>query len=100
MRAMEEQTSGSDQVLEAMRAIHSITQQVSDSSSSVLQGSKEIDLEMRKLVEITDQITSSVSRMANGASDVNGALDVTNSELARNHSVLKNLANTMAQFTT
>ena len=100
MRAMEEQTSGSDQVLEAMRAIHSITQQVSDSSSSVLQGSKEIDLEMRKLVEITDQITSSVRRMANGASDVNGALDVTNSELARNHSVLKNLANTMAQFTT
>ena len=100
MRAMEEQTSGSGQVLEAMRAIHSITQQVSDSSSSVLQGSKEIDLEMRKLVEITDQITSSVSRMANGASDVNGALDVTNSELARNHSVLKNLANTMAQFTT
>ena len=100
MRAMEEQTSGSDQVLEAMRAIHSITQQVSDSSSSVLQGSKEIDLEMRKLVEITNQITSSVNRMANGASDVNSALDVTNFELDRNHSVLKNLANTMAQFTT
>ena len=100
MRAMEEQTSGSGQVLEAMRAIHSITQQVSDSSSSVLQGSKEIDLEMRKLVEITNQITSSVNRMANGASDVNSALDVTNFELDRNHSVLKNLANTMAQFTT
>lgn len=100
MRAMEEQTSGSGQVLEAMRSIHSITQQVSDSSDSVLQGSKEIDLEMYKLVEVTDQITNSVNKMANGTSDVNNALDVTNFELARNQSVLQNLANTMAQFST
>lgn len=100
MRAMEEQTSGSGQVLDAMRSIHNITQQVSDSSNSVLQGSKEIDLEMRKLVEITDQITNSVNRMANGTSDVTNALDVTNLELVRNQDVLKNLANIMAQFST
>ncbi len=100
MRAMEEQTSGSGQVLEAMRVIHSITFSVSDSSSSVLQGSKEIDLEMRKLVDIASQITNSVNKMASGASDVTNALEVTNTELARNRDVLGNLSNTMSQFNT
>ena len=100
MRAMEEQTSGSGQVLDAMRMIHSITFNVSDSSSSVLQGSKEIDIEMRKLVEVTSQITDSMNKMSSSASDVTSSLEVTNTELARNQSVLKSLANIMSQFDT
>lgn len=100
MRAMEEQTSGSGQVLDAMRTIHGITFSVSDSSSSVLQGSKEIDLEMRKLVEITSQITNSVNKMSSGASNVTSALAVTNNELEQNQNVLKRLADIMGQFNT
>ena len=100
MRAMEEQSAGSGQVLEAMRSIHGITFSVSDSSSSVLQGSKEIDMEMRKLVEITGQITDSMNKMSSGAADVTGALEVTNAELSRNQAVLSELAKIMSQFNT
>ena len=100
MRAMEEQSAGSGQVLGAMRSIHGITFSVSDSSSSVLQGSKEIDMEMRKLVEITGQITDSMNKMSSGAADVTGALEVTNAELSRNQAVLSELAKIMSQFNT
>lgn len=98
MRAMEEQTSGSGQVLEAMRSIHGITFSVSDSSTSVLQGSKEIEREMYKLVEITTQITNYVNKMTSGATDVTSTLEVSNVELARNQDVLKQMADTMSQF--
>ncbi len=100
MRAMEEQTAGSGQVLDAMRTIHEITFSVSDSSGAVLQGSKEIDLEMHKLVEITGQITDSMNKMSNSATDVTSALHVTNEELSRNQTVLSELAKIMSQFTT
>ena len=100
MRAMEEQTAGSGQVLEAMRSIHGITFSVNDSSSSVLQGSKEIDMEMHKLVEITSQITDSMNKMSSGAAQVTEALEVTNQELVRNQRILTNLDKTMSQFST
>ena len=100
MRAMEEQTAGSGQVLEAMRSIHGITFSVNDSSSSVLQGSKEIDMEMHKLVEITSQITDSMNKMSSGAAQVTEALEVTNQELVRNQNILTNLDKTMSQFST
>ena len=100
MRAMEEQTAGSGQVLEAMRSIHGITFSVNDSSSSVLQGSKEIDMEMHKLVEITNQITDSMNKMSSGAAQVTEALEVTNQELVRNQNILTNLNKTMSQFST
>ncbi len=100
MRAMEEQTAGSGQVLDAMRSIHGITFSVNDSSNSVLQGSKEIDSEMQKLVEITGQITDSMNRMSSGAADVTGALEVTNAELSRNQAVLSELAKIMSRFNT
>ena len=98
MRAMEEQTSGSGQVLEAMRSIHGITFNVSDSSTAVLQGSKEIEREMYKLVEITTQITNYVNKMTSGATDVTNTLEVSNVELTRNREVLKQMADTMSQF--
>lgn len=98
MRAMEEQTAGSGQVLEAMRSIHGITFTVSDSSNSVLGGSKEIDMEMRKLVEITSQITDSMNKMSHGAGEVTSALEVSNAEVARNQAILSGLSSTMSQF--
>lgn len=98
MRAMEEQTSGSSQVLDAMRTIHTVTFSVNDSSISVLQGSKEIEREMNKLVEISGKITNYVNKMANGTTDVTRTLNISNTELTKNQGILKKMEESMSQF--
>ena len=98
MRAMEEQTSGSTQVLESMRTIHNITNNINESSLAVLQDSKNIDQEMIKLVEVTDQITTAVNKISDSTGHVNETLDTTNIELARNQEVLKKLSDTVAHY--
>ena len=98
MRAMEEQTSGSTQVLESMRTIHNLVHHVNENAESILQDSKTIDYEMIKLVEVTDQITTAVNSISDSTEHVNETLDTTNIELARNQEVMKRLSDTMAHY--
>ena len=98
MRAMEEQTSGSTQVLESMRTIHSLVNHVNENADLILKDSKNIDHEMIKLVEVTDQITTAVNKISDSTEHVNETLDTTNIELARNQEVMKKLSDTMAHY--
>ena len=98
MRAMEEQTSGSTQVLESMRTIHSLVNHVNENAELILKDSKNIDHEMIKLVEVTDQITTAVNSISDSTEHVNETLDTTNIELARNQEVMKRLSDTMAHY--
>ena len=99
MRAMEEQTSGSTQVLEAMRTIQEITENINESSSAVLRDSKSIDQEMHKLAEITSQITDAVAKIADNTGDVTNTLETTTVEMDRNKAILNRLTDALSHFT-
>lgn len=99
MRAMEEQTSGSTQVLEAMRTIQDITENINESSSAVLRDSKSIDQEMHKLAEITNQISDAVGKIADSTENVTGTLETTTVEMDRNKAILTKLTDAMSHFT-
>lgn len=74
MHAMEEQSAGSGQVLDAVEAINDTINTVNDSSSSISQGSKEIGVEMQKLVETTTLISEKMQEINSIAADVTESL--------------------------
>lgn len=98
MRAMQEQTEGSGQVMDAMRMIHEITYSVNDSSTAVLQSSKEIGAEMRRLVEVTTSITSSMNDMADNADEVTRVLGAIDDSVVKNMMIMNELVEEIAVF--
>ena len=98
MRAMQEQTEGSGQVMDAMRMIHEITYSVNDSSTAVLQSSKEIGVEMQRLVEVTTSITNLMNVMADNADEVTRALGAIDDSVVKNMIVMNELVEEVAIF--
>ena len=98
MRAMQEQTEGSGQVMDAMRMIHEITYSVNDSSTAVLQSSKEIGVEMQRLVEVTTSITNLMNDMADNADEVTRALGAIDDSVVKNMIVMNELVEEVAIF--
>jgi len=72
--AMEEQSAGSSQVLQAIQQINEITSEIKNGSSEILLGSKTILEEMHRLSDITRQINQSSQEMAAGAAQINTAV--------------------------
>ena len=98
MGAMQEQTEGSGQVMDAMRMIHEITYSVNDSSTAVLQSSKEIGVEMQRLVEVTTSITNLMNDMADNADEVTRALGAIDDSVVKNMIVMNELVEEVAIF--
>jgi methyl-accepting chemotaxis protein len=76
--AMEEQGSGSKQILEAIGQLNEITQQVKGGSTEMLQGSKEVIAESKNLELVSQEITSGMNEMATGAEQINVAVNRVN----------------------
>ena len=98
MRAMQEQTEGSGQVLEAMHEISDITTSVKDGSSVMLQGSKEISVEMGKISDVTTIITHSVNKMSDDSAFINDALVNVNEATQQASQVVKDLKKNVSVF--
>ena len=98
MRAMQEQTEGSGQVMDAMKVIHEIAYEVNDSSTAVLQNSKEIGSEMQRLVEVTTSITNSMNDMADNADEVTRVLGTIDDSVLKNMMVMNELVEEVAVF--
>ncbi|MBO5137789.1 MAG: methyl-accepting chemotaxis protein [Spirochaetaceae bacterium] len=98
MRAMQEQSEGSGQVLDAMHSINDITVSVKDGATVMLQGSQEISVEMGKLTEVTGLITQSVNRMADDSSFITDALKNVNEAADKNSQVVSDLINSVSAF--
>ncbi len=98
MRAMQEQTEGSGQVMDAMKVIHEIADEVNDSSTAVLQNSKEIGSEMQRLVEVTTSITNSMNDMADNADEVTRVLGTIDDSVLKNMMVMNELVEEVAVF--
>ena len=74
--AMEEQSAGSKQVLEAVAELNEITHQVRRSSEEMLSGSKTVIQESESLNAITQEISNGMTEMAAGADQINSAVNM------------------------
>ena len=75
--AMEEQTSGNQQVLEAMRAISDSTSEVKNGSSEMLVGGEQILKEMKNLTEVTQVISENMNQINDFSQQISDAITIT-----------------------
>ena len=77
--AMEEQNSGNQQVLEAMRAISDSTTEVKNGSAEMLIGGEQVLKEMQNLSEVTQNISTSMNQINDFSQHISDAVAVTTS---------------------
>jgi methyl-accepting chemotaxis protein len=71
---MEEQSTGSKQVLEAIGRLNNANQLVKSSSEEMLEGSRHVISESRNLEMLTGEINNRMNEMAAGAEQINVAV--------------------------
>jgi methyl-accepting chemotaxis protein len=96
--AMEEQGSGSRQILEGIGNVNEITCQVKDGAEEMLEGSKEVINESHNLEKATQEITNGMNEMASGAAQVNIAVINVNEMANKTREGIKILLREVDQF--
>jgi methyl-accepting chemotaxis protein len=96
--AMEEQSEGSNQLLQGTTNLTGITQQVKTGSEEMLEGSQEVMKESENLERVTQEITGSMNEMASGADQINVAVHNVNDMTHRNSEAIKELIREVSRF--
>jgi methyl-accepting chemotaxis protein len=96
--AMEEQDTGSKQILDAIGQVNEITQQVKDGSQEMLEGSKEVIQESKNLEKVTQEITGGMNEMSAGAEQINVAVNRVNDLTGHNRDNIDVLVREVARF--
>jgi methyl-accepting chemotaxis protein len=96
--AMEEQSQGSKQLLEAAGQVGEITRQVKSGSLEMLEGSKEVIHESKNLEKATVEITNGVNEMSTGAEQVNHAVNTVNDLTGRTRENIESLVQAVSKF--
>jgi methyl-accepting chemotaxis protein len=96
--AMEEQSVGSQQILEVISQLNEITQMVKGGSEEMLEGSKEVIQEGKNLEMATQEITNGMNEMAAGADQINAAVTQVNAISGRNKDNIDILVKEVSRF--
>jgi methyl-accepting chemotaxis protein len=96
--AMEEQGTGSKQILEGVSNLNNITYQVKNDSHKMLEDTKEAIIESEKLKGATLQITSEINEMFTDANEINTAVSHVNLISIKNKQGIKDLNNEILRF--
>jgi methyl-accepting chemotaxis protein len=96
--AMEEQSAGSRQILEAIGQLNEATQMVKTSSEEMLEGSKQVIRESKNLELVTQEITNGMNEMATGADQINVAVTSVNAISGENKKSIDVLVQEVAKF--
>lgn len=72
--AMEEQVTGSTEVLKALSHIREVSETVRENSGRMSVSSSEVYKEMEQLTDVTEEIRNSMSEMSSGAVQINQAV--------------------------
>jgi methyl-accepting chemotaxis protein len=97
--AMEEQSVGSKQILEAIGQLNEVTQMVKGSSTEMLEGSQQIIREGKNLEMVTQEITNGMNEMVTGADQINVAIDRVNGISGANKESIDVLVQEVSKFT-
>jgi len=96
--SMEEQTTGSKQVLEGVSEVNEITRQVKSASNQMLDGAKEVIQESSNLEKATQEITGGMNEMATGADHINIAVNHVNGISSKNREAINDLMQEVSRF--
>ena len=96
--AMEEQSAGSKQILEAVGRLNETSQMVKGSSEEMLEGSKQVIQESKNLEMTTQEITNGMNEMAAGADQINIAVTRVNTISGENKENIDVLVREVARF--
>ncbi|MCQ2591294.1 MAG: methyl-accepting chemotaxis protein [Treponema sp.] len=97
--AMEEQTAGNQQVLEAMHAITNSTAQVQTGSTEMMEGGSRIVKEMRNLKMITEEINDNMTQIENYSLQVSEAITMTTESTHNTKESLDKVIEGISEFT-
>jgi methyl-accepting chemotaxis protein len=95
---MEEQSTGSQQILEAIGQLNTITELVKSGSAEMLEGSKEVIQESKNLEMVTQEITSGMNEMSAGADEINTAVSEVNNISGKNKENINILVKEVSRF--
>ena len=96
--AMEEQNSGNQQVLEAMRSISDSTTEVKNGSAEMLIGGEQILKEMQQLSEITRVISDTMNQINDFSTHISDAVAVTTASTNSTKQNVVGLINELESF--
>ena len=96
--AMEEQNSGNQQVLEAMRDISDSTSEVKNGSAEMLVGGEQILKEMRNLSEVTTVISDNMNQINDFSQQISDAIAITTASTNSTQENLKTLMKELSTF--
>jgi methyl-accepting chemotaxis protein len=96
--AMEEQGTGSKQILEVIGQLNDITLLVKGESAGMLQGSMKVIQEGKNLELVTREITNGVNEMAIGAEQINVAVSRVNELSGQNQNNINILVEEVSRF--
>jgi methyl-accepting chemotaxis protein len=96
--SMEEQTTGSKQVLEGVSEVNEITRHVKEASLQMLNGAKEVIQESESLEKTTQEISSGMNEMASGANQINTAVHQVNDISGKNREGIGALTREVSRF--
>jgi methyl-accepting chemotaxis protein len=96
--AMEEQGTGSHQILEAVGRLNEITSQVRSSSGEMRSGSGEVMAASKTLEAITQELTNGMAEMAIGADQINVAVNQVNEISGKNKRDIDDLIGEVDRF--
>jgi methyl-accepting chemotaxis protein len=98
--AMEEQSAGSRQILEAVGQLNEVTQLVKAGSEEMLEGSRQVIGESKNLEMVTHEITNGINEMATGADQINVAVTRVNAISGENKGNIDVLVREVSKFKT
>ena len=96
--AMDEQSAGSRQSLEAIHQINDVTQNVKNSAAVMEQGAERIIGEMKKLSEVTNQIGAAMSEILRGIGELNTSMQSINSLSQNNNESIRTVVGELGKF--
>jgi methyl-accepting chemotaxis protein len=96
--AMEEQSVGSKQILEAIGQLNEVTHMVKNGSAEMLDGSRQIIEESKNLELVTEEISNGMSEMAIGADQINETVNQVNTISGENKESIEVLVHEVSKF--
>lgn len=96
--AMDEQSSGSKEILDAISRLTEITGSVKAGSDEMLTGSREVISESENLGTITEEVTGSMNEMAVGAEQITIAVNTVNDISIKNKETIDRLNGEINKF--
>ncbi|MDR3122268.1 MAG: methyl-accepting chemotaxis protein [Treponema sp.] len=97
-RSMEEQSAGSQHILEAIGQLNEATEMVKGGSFGMLEGSKQVIQEGKNLASVTQEINNGMNEMAVGADQINVAVNRVNAISRENKESIDVLVSEVAKF--